>query len=587
MARIATKVTKRRRFKKRYLTRSQAKRVLQVDNKDFKRLCILKGIYPRQPQSFKNSGGKDKVYYLTKDIRYIVSDPILDGMRQFETHEKKLRKLRGMGKGKEAETLDDTKRPQYKLDRTIRERYVTFSDALRDLSDPLSSIFLYAILPPQVKSDTTVEGHSYLTTWLHQESIAITKRWKAFVESQQILQKGFISIKGYYYQVILRGEETTWLVPHDFASKHAKAVEHQVMLTFLEFYVHFLRFVLYKLEADARTALATEDDEDPNHSEAFQTEKKSNSTPAVKGLFKGLVFFIGREAVPEHIGFVVRSLGGTVATQPNSAGVTHYVIDRPALPFGEAKVDTVEYVQPQYIFDCLNARTLLPVDGYGIGERCPPHISPFTTSFRDDANEFSLSQRVEHRDAFLGDVPDRVHELRRLINPSYVRGSKPEDNDEDVDSEDLEVTVQKEADHEEKDDDDDESDEYVIRENPQRSKESARQVQRQREGRLANKPTDDTIALARREKQKADKAAQQSATREEKIALKKQLTRTQQEEAKQGAMSLLSKKVRGVYVAASKSQKRTRDKAEGLDQTRANLKSGVTKVNPRGYLEDA
>ena len=585
MARMHTKASKKRKFKKRYLTRSQSKRLLQVDNRDFKRLCILKGVYPRQPMSYRNSSGKDKVYYLTKDVKWIVSDPILEGMRSYETHTKKLRKLRGSGKQEAADTMDETKRPQYKLDKTIRERYPTFSDALRDLSDALSGVYLYAILPPQVRSDTTVEGHAYHTTWLHDECVSVTKRWKEYVESQRLLQKGFISIKGFYYQAIVRGDEATWLVPHDFTSKHPKAVEHHVMLTFLEFYVHFLRFVLFKLEADARTALTTQDEEDVTQSVAFE-EKKATAT-GVKQLFEGLIFFISRESVPDHMAFVVKCLGGSIAPSVESPGVTHYVVDRPTLPMGEKKLDTIEYIQPQYIFDCLNARVLLPVEAYGIGVRCPPHISPFTTSIRNNENEFSLKERVEHRDSFLGDVPDRVHEVRRLINPSYVVGSKPGDDDEDLDSIDLEGPVMKETDHNDDDDDDDEEEDDTIREVPHRSKDSARQVQKQREGKLTNAPTDESVAAGRLAKQKTNKLAQQNASREEKIALKKQLTRTQQEEQKQGAMSLLTKKVRGVYVAASKSQKRTRDKAENLEDTRSKLKAGATKVNPRGYLEDA
>ncbi|KNH01799.1 Pescadillo-like protein [Perkinsela sp. CCAP 1560/4] len=378
-----TKKTKEKRFKRRYLSKSQAKRYLQLDNNEFKRILIFKGIYPRVPKKLLNSQAKGKIYYATKEIKKIHDDPIIEKFREYQTHMKAYKSIEGTGK---AAPIPD--KPSYDLSATILGRYPTFAAALADVNDALSMVFLYAILPPAIYADTTIEGHAYLTTSMHEECKQIAKRWRTLVEKKRALRKGFISIKGYYYEAVFHeygGRSVMWVDPHNFASsKPSKAIEHRIMLSYLEFYLSLLKFVCFKLENDM--ALREAENRDEVLASANSEPPRNRVARQIESLdaFERLKFYISREANPVHVGFVLANLGCEISSTYDAPDITHYVTDRPSVPFNEQKLQHVDYVQPQYVFDCLNQRSVLPVSGYGIGERCPPHRSPFVVEDTED-----------------------------------------------------------------------------------------------------------------------------------------------------------------------------------------------------------
>lgn len=415
----------------RYITRSQAVKYLQVSLSVFRRLCIFKGIFPREPK--KKVKGNQHTYYHMKDIHFLKHEPLLEKLRDMRAYERKIKKA----KSKKNKDLADrllTRQPSYTLDMLIRERYPKFIDALRDMDDCLTMVHLFAALPAKDKEKIQVKRIHNCRRLSHE--------WQAYVSRTHKLRKAFISVKGTYYQAEVEGQKITWLTPHTLQQVLPQDVDYNIMLTFLEFYETLLAFVNFKLyhsiniayppildprlealaadlyalsryfDASSRVTSASISDqvEDPKESTELDEselrlaqlqhqlpsnepgalmqlvednidESEDDETRKCKALFKNLRFFLSREVPRESLLFVIPAFGGVVSWEGDGApyeesdqSITHQVVDRPTQ--GHLYLSR-KYIQPQWIFDCLNARIILPTDDYMVGRTPPPHLSPF------------------------------------------------------------------------------------------------------------------------------------------------------------------------------------------------------------------
>jgi pescadillo protein len=232
---------------KNFITRTQAVRKLQISLPDFRKLCIWKGIYPREPRNKKKASKTSTpstTFYYTKDIQYLLHEPLLKKFREQKALEKKISKALGRGDVHDAKRLEgNASRPEktgktkYTLDHVIRERYPTFVDALRDLDDCLSMLFLFANLPstPTVPAKMIARCERLCLEFEH------------YLIVSNSLRKSFLSIKGIYYQATIQGEDILWVVPYRFNQRVTRDVDFRIMGTFVEFYQTLLGFVNFRL----------------------------------------------------------------------------------------------------------------------------------------------------------------------------------------------------------------------------------------------------------------------------------------------------------------------------------------------------
>ncbi|PJF19537.1 Pescadillo-like protein [Paramicrosporidium saccamoebae] len=391
-----------------YVTRARAIKKLQLSLSDFRRLCILKGIYPRDPKHKNKIGStatNKKTVYLLKDIQFLSHEPLLQKFRELKSFHRRIRKYMGKGEWAKIKSLEKNTKPVIKLDHLVRERYPSFVDALRDLDDPLSMLALFATLPR-----TNVDSHQADTSL---KCAKLLREFESYVVATDSLKKAFISIKGIYYQAEILGQQVTWVVPHEFTTPVPVDVDFKVMLTFLEFYMTLMRFVNYRLF----TRLGWE--YPSQFIEEGQEVVFSSSFPEISlpdeifpdgdhRLLSGKKIFVSREVPRKALCFVLQCLGatasfsqedGTCPIQEDDPSLTHQIVDRPFL--SKMFVER-EYLQPQWVFDSLNTASLVDMTDYRLGATLPPHLSPFTSTEEDDLTDESEDETAE---AVTADAP--------------------------------------------------------------------------------------------------------------------------------------------------------------------------------------
>lgn len=464
-------------------------RKLQVSLPDFRRLCIFKGIYPREPRSKKRvskSSTPSTTYYYTKDIQYLLHEPLLNKFRDQKALAKKISKALGRNEISDASRLERNLTPKLRLDHIIKERYPTFVDALRDLDDALSMLFLFANLP----SSENVPPKIIM------KCQRLTLEFEHYLIRTHSLRKSFLSIKGIYYQATIQGQDILWLVPYRFVQRTGGDVDFRIMATFVEFYTTLLGFVNFRLytsiglvypprfdskseeqgaelaafqledkivngavetgddvdtvsnskaqaEADKMLAFPGKMDQDsldgtnevgehkytevdgapsttldqfqpldPTADALLQPSLTADVSIASR-LFEPFTFFISRETPKHPLEFILKAFGckrvgwDSALGEPGAycseddARITHQIVDRPDLPpssgselkdneqtevdggFVAAKRRSSErvpgriYVQPQWVWDSVNAGQLQRYDLYAPGATLPPHLSPW------------------------------------------------------------------------------------------------------------------------------------------------------------------------------------------------------------------
>jgi pescadillo protein len=281
-----------------------------------------------------------------------------------------------------------------------------------------------------------------------------------------------------------------------------------------------------------------------------QPQIANNTTGNVdpSNLFAPYTFYLSRETPREPIEFLLRSFGckrigwdavlgdGAFTDNELDPSITHQVVDRPpvvGLPPAAAdatsrtggRVPGRIYIQPQYVWDCINAGRLIANVDYAPGALLPPHLSPWV---KVSSGEYDPTAPVP--------VGEEEEESESEEDHGMI---------EDLEEENEPIDI--EADVEENEEEESEDEEEAAR----------RQHQKELEAEAAG------IKLSATEKKKKQKKSK--AEREE-------------EEQKEMQKIMMTKKKRKLYEKMMYGNKKKEDEAETLRQKRRKLEKSKKKA---------
>ena len=168
------------------------------------------------------------------------------------------------------------------------------------------------------------------------------------------------------------------------------------------------------------------------------------SDAEVSNLFAPFSFFLSRETPRQPLEFILRAFGckrvgwdavlgdGAFTHNESDTGISHQIVDRPPLPpstLPEAPLDTEvnasamatlnltpgsripgrTYIQPQWVWDCINEGKLLRPDIYAPEATLPPHLSPWVKPTKGAYNP-SIPLAEQEREGEAEEAEDDIEE---------------------------------------------------------------------------------------------------------------------------------------------------------------------------------
>lgn len=371
---------------------------------------------------------------------------------------------------------------------------------------------------------------------------------------------------------------------------------------------------------------------EPTAPEADTLPQPQISGDEAATLFAPYTFFISREAPRPPLEFLLRAFGcrrvgwdsvlgdGAFTHDEADTRITHQIVDRPPLPESAlpplpqnpeagsesaprirpgTRVPGRTYVQPQWVWDCVNEGKLLRPDLYAPGATLPPHLSPWVKPTRggydprapleeqehegeaerveEDEEDESESEEAENEEE-PEDSKSKPHSKKADVsqNGAKVSDEEAESEEESTDG-GMDVDLSDDDSEESEDnkaDDfggfDDEGDQANV-ESEEEDEAAQNQHQRELEAEAAGLPFSASDGNSAKTKQSKDGKGSKKQTP---LSKKHAAQKKKEEEELERQKMMMSRKKRKLFDKMQYSNKKRDDESEKLRQKRRKLEKG-------------
>ncbi len=343
---------------------------LNIDTSLFHKLCVLCSIFPVISENKKTIGNEEGWFYTIEDIKRIYYSEAYEIVKGNKKREDKREMFL-----KKGITFKKVTNLQVNYVTLIKNKYSCFGESLCDLGN-------------------SVRGLYFAKLFNLGEETGTLKYFEKFVTEKKILKNGFMSQRGIYFSFEVEGKIIMWMVPYigknlcDLieAKKYSEEDKLNDTTDSDEQVLDFEHLIDDSSECNSENLFL----DDINK---IDSNFLNNSIPLLemhvklvllklekmklkekeKLIFENIKFYVETKSIKTQLEFAIEACGGRIVTLEQAEYIICEQVD--------LLKEEVTYVQPQFIFDCLNQNKFLSTDLYSISKALPEHLSPFPNVF--------------------------------------------------------------------------------------------------------------------------------------------------------------------------------------------------------------